>query len=392
MHMKILFISPQLPRTRRNAVADKSRRVLSLLCQNYDVDLACPLQQGESSYAHNACEGLGLGELIFRSVDAQLKPSRTDDRRGYGQDGVSPGVSRSLKSELESRCHHYDMIICDHFLSLFYLPEEFQGKTAYHAHAVRVIHNPRRGLAGMFGSLVNDGVRQREVEACERVDLVFAESADAVALADAGIPFGKLKYCLTQLNRNTPKSPEFNATQNKLGYVGYLGDNRNVSSLLWLINSVLPLVMERHPDVELHLIGKDPDIRLLNLAMQRDNIFINTSHTSPDITPAGCRVAVDPLLFEDHVDAKLVNALVRRIPTVTTCIALDRAGQASGGMLAASGAREMSDQIISLLSDKTLWSAVRETSNRSAAERVPVQEVFYAMKRAIADSSQMAVA
>jgi len=52
----------------------------------------------------------------------------------------------------------------------------------------------------------------------------------------------------------------------------------------------------------------------------------------------------------------------------------------------------MADQIVSLMSDRALWNSVRATSNRSAAERVPVQEVFYAMKRAIEDGSHKAVA
>lgn len=390
--MKILFISPQLPRTRRNAVADKSRRVLSLLCQNYTVDLACALGPGESTYAVKACEGLGVRDLILEPVDAQLKPSPGQSAGGYGLGAVSGGMSRALKRQIQQRCHDYDLIICDHLLSLYYLPDDFQGRTAYHAHATQVARNPRRLFAGLFGGLAIDEFRHEEVKACERVDLVFAENGDAAALSDAGVPFGKLHYSLTEVHRDKPKAPEFNVTHKKLGYVGYLGDNRNVSSLLWLISSVLPLVLELHPEVELHLMGKDPDLRLLNIAMQHDHIFIHTSHTSPDITPPDCRIAVDPLLFEDHVDAKLVNALVRNIPTVTTRIALDRASQGAGGLLAGSGAREMADQIISLMSDRALWNSVRATSNRSAAERVPVQEVFYAMKRAIEDRSHKAVA
>jgi len=390
--MKILFISPQLPRTRRNAVAEKSRRVLSLLCQKYAVDLACPLGPGESAYAVKACEGLDIGELIFEPIDARLKPSPEKGAWGSGLAGVSGGMSRSLKRQIQQRCHSYDLIICDHILSIYYLPDDYQGRTAYHAHTAHAAHSPRRFFAGLFGGLAMEGLRHDEVKACERVDLVFAENGDAAALSDAGVPFGKLHYSLTQVQREIPKAREFNVTHKKLGYVGYLGDNRNVSSLLWLINNVLPLVLEVHPDVELHLMGKDPDLRLLNVAMQLDHIFINTSHTRPDSTPPDCRIAVDPLLFEDHVDAKLVNALVRQIPTVTTRIALDRASQEAGGVLVASGAGEMADQIVSLLTDRVLWNSVRAASNRSAAERVPVQEIFYAMKRAIEDGPQKAVA
>ena len=390
--MKILFVSPQVPRTRRNAVADKSRRVLSLLCQNFVVDLACPLGPGESTYAVKACEGLGVKELILAPVDAHLQPFTGQSAGGYGLGTVSGGMSRELKRKIQQRSQSYDLIICDHLLTFCYLPDDYRGRTAYHAHTTPAAHCPRGLFAGLFGGPANEGFRHEEVKACERVDLVFAENDDAAALSDAGVPFGKLQYSLTAVHRGKPKAPEFNVTHKKLGYVGYLGDNRNVSSLLWLINSVLPLVLELHPEVELHLIGRDPDLRLLNIAMRDDHIFIHTSHTSPDTTPPDCRIAVDPLLFEDHVDAKLVNALVRDIPTVTTRIALDRASQGAGGLLAASGASEMADQIASLMSDRALWNSVRATSNRSAAERAPVQEVFYAMKRAIEGGPQKAVA
>ena len=64
------------------------------------------------------------------------------------------------------------------------------------------------------------------------VDHVFATPDDALRLADAGVPFGKLACSLVGTRHETRKNTDvdFNRTKPQLLYVGYLGDADNVRS------------------------------------------------------------------------------------------------------------------------------------------------------------------
>ena len=387
---RLLFVTPQLPQPIQEAADNASWQVLALLAEEYDVGLACPLADDEDSAAGDLRQRIRVQNSYHQPFDVRSAPLKSDQPVAQQADDLR--LSSGLAAQVEQVASGYDILVIDHFVAFYYLPENFSGTRVYNAQAAHFDRQDKgpdtRGLAMLrrFEKLEPQHLRSREVQACAQVDLVFAPPADAAALSDAGVPFGKLQFSLTGQQRDAAPggTRRFNLTNKRLGYVGYLGDERNVNSLLWFIANVWPIALQQHPDLELHLVGKDPDLRLLSAAMDYPGISFHTSRGSPDLQPLDCRIAIDPLLYEDHAEAKLVNAMARGVPTVTTRLGTANSTFLDGdGVLASDGPRHMARHIDQLLTDKPLWNRLCGNVEFMVRERLPHHQTFYSMRRAL---------
>ena len=386
---KLLFVTPQLPQPIREAADNTSWQVLALLAEEYEVTLACPLAEGEESLAAELRQQIRVKHSYHQPYDLQTE---RDPAAGVGgNEAQRLRLSAALARQIEAVAGDHDLLVIDHFVAFFYLPETFSGTRVYNAHAAHFNRGDKgpdaRGktMGKVFNALESQYLRKREVQACTKVDLVFAQPVDAAALSDAGVPFGKLNFSMTsqQSLAAASKARRFNTTNKRLGYVGYLGDEKNVSSLLWFINSVWPIALQQHPDLELHLVGKDPDLRLLSAAMDYPSVSFHSSKVSPDLEPLNCRIAIDPLVYEDHAEAKLVNAMARGVPTLTTRMGTEKSTFSHGdGVLVSDGPRHMASQIDKLLTDKSLWTKLCSDIESLVQERLPHHQTFYSMRRA----------
>ena len=386
---KLLFVTPQLPQPIREAADNASWQVLALLAEEYEVTLACPLAEDEASAAAELHQKIRVKQAYHQPYD--LQSPRLPESETSLHEAQRLRLSTALAKQVEKVAGEHDVLVIDHFVAFYYLPESFAGTRVYNAHAAHFDREDSgpdaRGLAmfRLFQDLEPQHLRKREVQACTKVDLVFAQPADAGALSDAGVPFGKLSFSMTrQLGKAAvAKATSFNETNKRLGYVGYLGDEKNVSSLLWFIKTVWPIALQQHPDLELHLVGKDPDLRLLSAAMDYPSISFHTSKISPDLQPLDCRIAIDPLVYEDHAEAKLVNAMARGVPTLTTRMGTAKSTFSDGdGVLVSDGPREMASHIDKLLTDKPLWNKLCKDIESLVQERLPHHQTFYSMRRA----------
>ena len=91
---------------------------------------------------------------------------------------------------------------------------------------------------------------------------------------------------------------------------------------------------------------------------------------------------VEPLLNEAHVEAKLVNAMVRGIPIATTREAISKARLELGDSV--SIADSPTDMVLNLrriLSEATLWQALSDRSLKMGSGLLAYHEVAHAMRR-----------
>ncbi|MEP1472431.1 MAG: glycosyltransferase [Halieaceae bacterium] len=386
---KLLFVTPQLPQPIREAADNASWQVLALLAEEYEVTLACPLAEGEEGAAAELREQIRVKHSYHQAYD--LQSEQVSSAGISHNESLQLRLSAALARQVEQLADDHDLLVIDHFVAFYYLPETFSGTKVYNAHAAHFDRHDKgpdargKSMNRVFDGMEAQYLRKREVQGCTKVDLVFAQPADAAALSDAGVPFGKLYFSMTSQKsiESASAAPSFNKTNKRLGYVGYLGDEKNVSSLLWFINTVWPIALQQHPDLELHLVGKDPDLRLLSAAMDYPGISFHTSKISPDLEPLDCRIAIDPLVYEDHAEAKLVNAMARGVPTLTTRMGTENSTFSDGdGVLVSDGPRHMASQIDKLLTDKPLWTKLCGDIEYLVQERLPHHQTFYSMRRA----------
>ena len=351
----LLFISPQAPGFDSNPSAARSAEALALFSNHYHVTLACPA--GSGAEVDELADTLGLGDLICAPHDRAPNETGRDAMAAHLNNVLAPDeeteFSSHLKTLVNERARDYDILVLDHFYAFFYRPTSFAGPIIYHAHAAHFADLGAENTGLGRDALI--GMRKRELDACSTVDHVFATPEDALRLADAGVPFGKLACSLVGNHHQTHKNDDvdFNRTKPQLLYVGYLGDADNVRSLMWFVKQVLPQLRESLPGLPLHLVGRDPDLQLLSLGMSDPHIHFHETLAEAETAGETFRVSIDPLLYERVVDTKLVNDMARGTPTVTTTAAMARLkGPTPGSVAAADSSLEMAQQIRQLLTDK----------------------------------------
>ena len=385
----LLFVSPQVPTNTSNPSAGRSAEMLALLSSQFDVTLACPDPAGELNI--DTLRTLELADIITGDTDITLSEGITDPLAATMHHYLSPGregaFSTELKDKVQREASAYDLLVLDHFYAFYYRPDDYRGRSIYHAHAAHFIDIGSGEDNSSDTLLALEGLRKREIDACASVDHVFAMPADALRLADAGVPFGKLQCALTRSRYRTYKNrpDDFNTTKPQLVYVGYLGDRDNVRSLLWFIRQVLPQLRATMPDISLHLVGNNPSIELLNIAMTDRRIHFHNSLAEARKAGETFRVSIDPLLYESGVDTKLVNALARGTPTVTTRVGISRLrGQSPASVAIAESTQDMALQIQRLLTDKSLWRSMAREGVKYAQQHLPTHDMIFRLRQQLA--------
>jgi glycosyltransferase involved in cell wall biosynthesis len=142
-------------------------------------------------------------------------------------------------------------------------------------------------------------------------------------------------------------------------FVGCYQHPPNIDAAQWFVGSIWPLVRERLPEVEFHLIGsKAPEqVRALNGNGVRFHGFVKTLEPWLD----GCRLAVAPLRYGAGIKGKVNMSMSRGQPVVATPMAVEGMCTQSGrDVLVAETAEDFAAEIVRLYRDEDLWNRVSE--------------------------------
>jgi hypothetical protein len=168
----------------------------------------------------------------------------------------------------------------------------------------------------------------------------------------------------------------------RLGYAGYLSDEQNIASLKWFLENVWSAIRDSVPGLEFHVIGADASEELIAMLSSYSDVVLHRDGSDRKMTELGLRVMVEPLLHEQHIEAKLVNAMVRGIPIATTREAMTRSRLNVGDAVSmADSPSHMVLNLRRLLSEATLWQALSDRSQRIGLTLLAYHEVAHSMRR-----------
>jgi len=177
------------------------------------------------------------------------------------------------------------------------------------------------------------------------------EAADRLTVLPNGVDLGYFKPL------SEPREPDTVIFSGKMSY------HANTAAALDLVQSVMPLVWEKRPQVQVWLVGKDPP----PVVHELDTIpQVTVTGTVPDMRPYVGRaaVAVTPLRYSVGIQNKVLEAMAMGTPVVTTpCTCHALAVEPGTHLLVGDSAQELAESILTLLADdprrKTLGQAGR---------------------------------
>ena len=379
---KLLYITSVPGRRDLPPMSDATKSVLSVLSRDFEISLA--VAGPVSALDLNALRGsLGVtrvaGGFERGTDDANIEGAQKVVHEFYGLD---PFINSRLKAAIQRRAADFESVVIDGLPAIPYLPLGVQGKTVYFAQSI--VSDDEKLGKGLLGGRRVKRVRGFEYDAMLRCDRVFSTPESANALLELGLPLGKLVDEATQPSaaRPTTAVSGFSSTRMRLGYAGYLGDEQNVASLMWFLENVWSAIRDAVPGLEFHVIGADASEELAVTLSSHNDVVLHRDSRDRKITELGLRVMVEPLLHEYHIEAKLVNAMVRAIPIATSREALSNSRLDVGDAVSvADSPAHMVLNLRRLLSEATLWQALSDRSQRIGSTLLAYHEVAHSMRR-----------
>ena len=293
-------------------------------------------------------------------------------------------VNARLQAAIQRRAEAFDAVVIDNLLATPYLPARQNAPVYYLAHCCE-----SKAQSGTWWHRLRQR-GQRALSQCEKgalqsVSAVFAKPEVAGELLAQGLSFRQLNPSFGQFRPEIVlgEPTTWGGTHQRLGYAGYLGDDRNLASLEWLLREVWTSGQRTLADIELHLVGMAPPSPLRELAAANNNVYLH-SGSRQQLRDLGCRAVIEPLMFERHVDTKLVNAMSQGLPVITTREGVRRAHAELGeGVLVAAGPEQMSMTAHQLMNDQSLWQLHASAATRTAALQLADFEVAHDLRRAL---------
>ena len=192
-------------------------------------------------------------------------------------------------------------------------------RTVYYGHDLHFRRLAREALTTGSGDTGDEGARMEELERSiwREVDLVLYPSqdeADEVTALEPGVPVKAITpYAFDDFNDQAV--PDLR--QGVLFVAGF-GHPPNVDAAFWLVNEIMPLVWEKHPDTKLMLVGANPTPEVR--AMEGGSVTVTgyVDDATLERYYLQSRVAVVPLRYGAGIKSKVVEALQQGIPLVTT--------------------------------------------------------------------------
>jgi glycosyltransferase involved in cell wall biosynthesis len=103
-------------------------------------------------------------------------------------------------------------------------------------------------------------------------------------------------------------------------FVGGFNHPPNVDAICWFVAEVLPRVVQRCPDIKLHVVGSNPTDAVDALQSERVIVYGYLSDEELDALYRRVRQVIVPLRFGAGVKGKVLEAIQKNMPLVTTSV------------------------------------------------------------------------
>ena len=378
--MRIAFLTPQLPHPPVSGGVIKTRKLVDYLAERHQVYLLTLLKGDDREHQDAFLEAASLDGYGSVKIDVP-RTARVFLRSLFAGLPLSVFRNRSLamtEKVSEVMWWQPDVIFIDHFLMFQYVLADYSGPVILHQHNAEHVmwerfaklqRNPVRKVVVMAEAR---RVRAYERRICVRADALLASPNDAAALSELGIPRMKFIETLHLGDEALLNAAdiEFSGTGLELLSVGTLDWEANRDGLLWFLKEVWPDLKGLHPSLGFAVVGRNPGPELAELAARLPGVKL--TGFVDDLGPfyEKARVFVAPLRFGSGMKVKVINALYRGVPVVTTGIGAEGLDVTSGKELVIANEKgEMVREISDLLSNEGRWRGMRDASRALARSR-----------------------
>ncbi len=374
--MKVLIISPYLPYAEaRHGTAVFMAGLLRHLCLKHDVTLLSFCDRLEEPHAESL-RALPLTlHLILRARGRQASATATArlavDRivrfcrsivlwRPYDVEKYRHTAMRTMVRSLTAATA-YDIVQMEFASMAQYAGAVRQGTTLLHEHDVtyRPAYRRYRRSSGSIRKVFAflEWCRWARYEpaagrACDGVLTVTEQDRQLMRFLTGN---SQVYYLPRGVDTPDTPVPATRREPHTVVFVGTFNHQPNLDAVWWMLDEIIPGILERYPDTVTHIIGSNPPEVIRERARSIPGTTIHGYVPRVEEYLDRCSVFLAPLRFGGGVKVKVLHALARGIPVVTTKTGIEGIGS-PGRQIALLGrsARELAEQTCRIFTDREL--------------------------------------
>lgn len=168
-------------------------------------------------------------------------------------------------------------------------------------------------------------------------------------------------FLLDEINEsNTQKWLSFQNRQHFISIGNFLHEP-NWNSVLFLKETIWPLIKKQLPKAELHVYGAYPSQKVLQLHNEREGFLIKGRAENVATVMSSAKVCLAPLRFGAGLKGKLIDAMLNGTPSVTTEIGAEGMHENLNWPGAIENTpQQFSEKAIELYNNETTWNAAQQ--------------------------------
>jgi glycosyltransferase involved in cell wall biosynthesis len=139
-------------------------------------------------------------------------------------------------------------------------------------------------------------------------------------------------------------------------FVGGFRHVPNVDGVLWFVKEVFPVLQKQLPGVKFHVAGSMMPPEILSLASEDIVIHGEVSDTRLNELYEAYRVIVVPLRFGAGIKGKVVEALFKQVPVVTTDVGAEGLRNAESYLRIGNSAEQFAKSVIEIYNNGDAWA------------------------------------
>jgi polysaccharide biosynthesis protein PslH len=291
-----------------------------------------------------------------------------------------PEVGRRLRSLLNRE--NYDIIVCDFMAAAGAIPWESPIPKVLFTHNVeatiwrrhyQVASNPVWKAISWLEWRKMTAAEQRYLRLADHVLAVSETDRDAFATV---VDRARLTVIPTGVDVDYFRPQAVPENPNSLVFTGSMDWLPNEDAIFYFVESILPLILERCPNVSLEVVGRKPSRKLQFLAESRKDVQL--TGWVEDIRPYVARgaVCIVPLRIGGGTRLKIFEAMAMGKAVVSTSIGAEGLPVTSGeNIVIADSPRDFADQTVALLEHSGERKRLGDAARALVAEKYSWQKV-----------------
>lgn len=220
--------------------------------------------------------------------------------------------------------------------------------------------------------------KAEELSVYEKMDLSLFVSESEKSMVQKELPFSHMTdipvfLCDTEVMDSFSYKPEERCD---IAFIAGFGHTPNIDGVVYFVKEVLPIILQKLPNLKLYVIGSRPTQDVKDLAS--DNVIVTGFVTDEELTAyyRKIKLIVAPLRIGAGVKGKVIEAIYNKVPIVTTEIGAEGIDNSNNIITVVKSKEEFATSVIDLYSNDEKLSEISNKSKKFIEEHYTAEVGF----------------